>query len=152
VQARNAAHRWLIIVVRVVVGVVFIYAGALKIREPLQFADNISSFSILPGFFIVPLALWLPAFEILTGALVAIGLFRQAAALGLVIISAVFLAAISSALARGLTIDCGCFGTSMPSRQRMWLDLGRDVLLLSGALVAYLGDELIRRRAVLDGP
>src|ERR1043166_8986129 len=106
--ARKPAHRWLVIVVRGVVGVVFIYAGALKIREPLQFADNIASFSILPGYFIVPMALGLPVFEILTGVLVAIGLFRQAAALGLVIVSAVFLAAISSALARGLTIDCGC--------------------------------------------
>ena len=60
------------------------------------------------------------------------------AALAVVVISAVFLGAIASALARGLTIDCGCFGGGVPSRVRMWLDLGRDLVLLAAALLTYL--------------
>jgi hypothetical protein len=49
----------------------------------------------------------------------------------------IFCAAIASALARGLVIDCGCFGASIPSRERMWLDLGRDLLLVAAAATVY---------------
>ena len=43
----------------------------------------------------------------------------------------------ASALARGLVIDCGCFGASIPSRARTRLDLGRDLLLVAGAATVY---------------
>jgi putative oxidoreductase len=130
--------RWFIVALRIAVGAAFVYAGAIKLGDPLQFADNIASFRILPDSFINPLALSLPMFEVLSGGLLAAGWFRRPAALAIVIVSVVFLAAIASALARGLTIDCGCFGSGVPSRERMWLDLGRDMILLVGALVTYL--------------
>ena len=130
--------QWVIVALRIGVGAAFVYAGAIKLGDPLQFADNIASFRILPGSFINPLALSLPIFEVLSGGLLAAGWFRRPAAFAIVIVSAVFLAAIASALARGLTIDCGCFGNGVPSRERMWLDLGRDTILLVGALITYL--------------
>lgn len=129
--------RWLDIAIRLIVGGVFVYAGALKIGEPLQFGDRIASFQILPNAFVNSLALGLPVFEILTGLLLIAGWPRRPAALGLVIVNGVFLVAIVTALARGLTIDCGCFGTGTPTRARMWLDLGRDFALFLGVLIAY---------------
>lgn len=131
------AYRWLELGVRLVVGAAFMYAGALKIGDPLQFADQIASFEILPNALINPLALSLPLFEILTGLLLITGLMRRPAALAIALALAVYLAAISWALARGLTIDCGCFGAQAPSRAGMWLDLARDVALLAGAVIAY---------------
>jgi hypothetical protein len=80
----------------------------------------------------------LPIFEVLSGGLLSVGAFRRSGALAIVIVSAVFLAALASALARGLTIDCGCCGSSVPSREHMWLDLGRDTILLVGAVITYL--------------
>jgi putative oxidoreductase len=131
------ARRWFAPTVSVGVGLIFLYSGILKMGDPLQFADNVASFEILPGAFVVPLALSLPIFEVLVGALLAIGFFRRLAALGAIIVTTVFLGAIVSALARGLTIDCGCFGSNLPSRERMWLDLARDIFLFAGAVISY---------------
>jgi hypothetical protein len=49
-----------------------------------------------------------------------------------------FFVALASALLRGLTLDCGCFGPGAPSRSRMWLELVLDAALFSGALFVYL--------------
>jgi putative oxidoreductase len=138
VIAQSRGIHWFQVAVRIAVGAAFVYAGAIKFGDPLQFADNIASFKILPDSFINPLALSLPVFEVLSGVLLVVGWFRRPAALAIVIVTSVFLGAISSALARGLTIDCGCFGSGIPSRERMWLDFGRDTFLLVGALVSYL--------------
>jgi len=131
------AYRWLDLAIRLIVGGLFVYAGALKIGDPLQFGDNVASFEMLPNVFITPLALGLPVFEITTGLLLIAAWLRRPAALGILIINGIFLIAIVTALARGLTIDCGCFGTGTPTRARMWMDLGRDLALLLAVLVAY---------------
>jgi uncharacterized membrane protein YphA (DoxX/SURF4 family) len=61
--------RWFIVALRIGVGAAFVYAGAIKFGDPLQFADNIATFRVLPGFLINPLALSLPIFEVLSGGL-----------------------------------------------------------------------------------
>ena len=145
-------RRWLDLALRLALGAAFVYAGALKIRDPLQFADNIGSFQILPNTLVNPFALSLPVFEILTGLLLITGFLGRPASLGILIISAIFVSAVVSALVRGLTIDCGCFGTSEPSRGRMWFDLGRDAILLIGAVAAYSyqSTKSVQRSEVTD--
>ncbi|MGD0075578.1 MAG: MauE/DoxX family redox-associated membrane protein [Candidatus Binataceae bacterium] len=143
-KLRAKTLRWIDLAIRLIVGGVFIYAGSLKIVEPLHFGDNIASFQILPNILVNSFALTLPIFEMLTGALLIIGWLRPAAAIGrpaalaLVIVCGVFLIAVVSALARGLTIDCGCFGTGTPTRAKMWMDLARDFALFLGVLLVYL--------------
>jgi|SRR5271163_381603 len=129
--------RWLLIATRLALGAAFVYAGAIKIQDPAEFAITIASFDILPNLLISPLALMLPPLEIIAGALLIIGWGRRPASLALVLLLTIFVIAIVAALARGLTIDCGCFGTGTPTRARMWLDLGRDLLLLGAALIVY---------------
>jgi putative oxidoreductase len=130
--------RWIRLVLALIVGGAFIYAGWVGISDPLELADNVASFRILPNFAVLPFALSMPIFEITAGLLMIIGLFRRPAALGLTIMTAIFCVAIASALARGLVIDCGCFGSSSPSRWRMWFDLGRDILILAGTIIVYV--------------
>jgi uncharacterized membrane protein YphA (DoxX/SURF4 family) len=143
-------RRRLELAVRLAMGGAFVYAGALKVGDPLQFADNVASFQLLPNAIVNPFALALPVFEILTGLLLIAGFLGRPASLGILIISGIFVAAVVSALARGLTIDCGCFGTSEPSRSRMWLDLGRDAVLLIGALMAYWNQSAKNVRRLED--
>jgi hypothetical protein len=84
------------------------------------------------------LAMGLPPFEIACGLLLIGPWTRRVGSLAVAIVLVVFMIALSSALLRGLTLDCGCFGVGAPSRPRMWLELAFDAALLSGALFVYL--------------
>lgn len=134
----NSRREYVVLAIRLALAGVFIYAGVDKIRDPLQFADTIAAFAILPAAFINLLALSLPPLEIACGLLLLAPRTRRVAALAVALVSVVFFTALLSALARGLTLDCGCFGTGAPSRPRMWLELALDVVLFAGALSIYL--------------
>jgi len=132
------SRRYAVHAVSLAVAAVFIYAGIDKIRDPLQFADSIAAFAILPAVLINLLAMGLPPFEIASGLLLIGTWTRRVGSLAVAIILVVFMIALSSALLRGLTLDCGCFGVGAPSRPRMWVELALDAALLSGALFVYL--------------
>ena len=130
--------RYAILAISLILAGVFIYAGLDKLRDPLSFADSVAAFGMLPTALITPFALGLPIFEVLCGALVVVPRSRRVGALALTLVTAMFLIALVSALARGLTLDCGCFGTGAPSRPRMWIEAGLDLFLFSGSFVVYL--------------
>lgn len=132
------SKRYEIIAISLLLAAVFIYAALDKFRDPLQFADSVAAFGILPTVAITPFALSLPSFEILCGLLMLTSFTRRVAALALTLVTAMFFTALASALLRGLTLDCGCFGTGAPSRPRMWLEAGLDILLFGGAMFVYL--------------
>jgi putative oxidoreductase len=125
---------------------VFIYAGFEKLHDPLDFADSIAGFGILPVAFINPLALALPPFEIACGLLLLWPPTRRVGALAIALLSVVFFAALLSALLRGLTLDCGCFGSGAPSRPRMLIELGLNIVLAGGSLLLYLRSTMVSLR------
>ncbi len=132
-------RRWFIPALSILLGAVFIYAGALKLQDPLKFADAIHAFKLLPRFFITPLALTLPLVEILSGLLLITGYQRGLGAFCILCLTLVFAAVIASALARGLIINCSCFGeVGVPTRLKLWSALGRDVVLFGMAVGVYL--------------
>ena len=133
----NFHRNYTVIAVTLAIATVFIYAGIDKIRDPLQFADSIYAFGILPAVFINLLAMGLPVFEIASGLLLLAPSTKRVGALAVALTSMVFFLALLSALLRGLTLDCGCFGSGTPSRPRMWLELGLDAMLFSGSLFVY---------------
>lgn len=137
-MTQDNSRRYAVITVCVALAAIFIYAGIDKVHDPLQFADSIYAFEILPVAFINLLAMGLPPFEIMSGLLLLVPPTRRFGALAVVLCSAVFLTALGSALLRGLTLDCGCFGAGAPSRPRMWLELGLDMVLFVGALFVYM--------------
>ena len=97
-------------IVDLIVGGIFIYAGALKMFDPVRFASDIDNYKILPWTIGVALAFYVPWLEIFCGiALVLRFLYRG----GLSILTAlvlVFTLATVAAKVRGLDITCGCFG------------------------------------------
>jgi len=137
-MSADNSRRYAVLAISLALAAIFIYAGADKIRDPLQFADNIAGFAILPAVLINLLAMGLPPFEIACGILLLTPRTRRVGALAVTIITVMFIIALSSALLRGLTLDCGCFGVGAPSRSRMWLELALDAVLLSGAVFVYL--------------
>jgi putative oxidoreductase len=97
-------------VVDLIVGGIFIYAGAIKILDPIQFANDIDNYKILPWTVGVGLAFYLPWLEIFCGlALICRRLYLGGLSI-LTALVAVFLIATIVAKVRGLDITCGCFG------------------------------------------
>ncbi len=99
---------WLL---RLIVGGAFITAGALKIAGPEKFVLAVSNYRLVPHELLHAVAILLPWIELTAGAFVLAGVWLRPAALLLAGLTAVFFAAIVSALARGLNLECGCFGT-----------------------------------------
>jgi putative oxidoreductase len=88
----------------------FIYAGALKAIDPVQFARDIDNYKILPWPVSVALAFYLPWLEIFC-ALALVFRFLYRGALSILTLSIlVFTLATIAAKVRGLDITCGCFG------------------------------------------
>ena len=141
--------RNLVTAISLVIAAVFAYASISKIIDPLDFADSIFGFAMLPNVLITPLALALPPFEIACAVLLIVPRTRRIGGLAVVLVTLMFTTALLSALLRGLTLDCGCFGTGAPSRPRMWLEVGLDVVLLGGAALVYLGSGSIWFRMTL---
>jgi uncharacterized membrane protein YphA (DoxX/SURF4 family) len=115
---------------RLVLGIILIWAGAVKVTKPELSALAVRAYKILPYDFAGYVGYALPVLEILIGLLLVIGLFtRLSAALGGLLMLA-FIIGISWAWAHGYSIDCGCFGgggTIAASQTQYPLEILRDV-------------------------
>lgn len=97
-------------IVDLIVGALFIYAGILKIMDPMRFALDIDNYKTLPWFIGVRLALYLPWLEILCGAALITRMLYRGGLSILAALTSVFIVATIVAKVRGLDITCGCFG------------------------------------------
>ncbi len=126
-----------VLVLRVVIGGIFIVAGAGKVGHPADFAAQIAGFQLVPRGVIAPMAIVLPYLEILLGGYLVLGLFTRAAAWCAVALLALFDAAIASAVVRGMTVSCGCFGPT-DKTVTTWAEVARDAIFVVLAIVIAL--------------
>lgn len=118
---------------RSLLGGLFIYAGVVKIADPVSFAGNVAAYKLLPYFGNYLMASTLPFIELACGVLLVLGVRIRASATLVTLLTLVFMAALVSTIARGLDIDCGCFRHGA-GKTSAWQALGRDALLLVVAL------------------
>lgn len=131
------------LIVRVLIGALFIGAGALKVGHFNDLAAAIAGFRILPEAAVGPLAVVLPFFEIGVGVYLVVGLFTRAAATIAGILMAVYAAAIASAVLRHIPANCGCFGPS-DTATADWPHVVADLALAAVcALVAWRAPGLL---------
>ena len=103
--------RWLLIIGRLAIAGIFLYAGYAKLREPwLQFAISIDSFKVVPDTWLEPMARTLPWCECALGLALLTGILARYFASIATLLLSVFLSVGIRAYAKGLTVDCGCFG------------------------------------------
>jgi putative oxidoreductase len=126
-----------VLLLRVVLGAILVWAGAAKIGHAAEFAAQIAGFRLLPQPVVAPLALLLPFLEILTGGYLILGLFTRAAAWVAVGMFAAFDGAIASAVVRGMTVSCGCFGPN-DRTVTTWAEVARDAVFVLLAVVVAL--------------
>ena len=128
---------WLVLLLRLVLGAIFIVAGVSKLGHAIDFAQQIAAFRLLPQGVIAPMALALPFLEVLLGAYLVIGLFTRIAAWVAAVLLLAFDAAIASAVVRGLTLSCGCFGPNDKS-VTTWGEVARDAVFVLLAIIVAL--------------
>jgi putative oxidoreductase len=126
-------EKWMLLGLRWILGGVFIVAAVSKIIQPAPFATAIANYRLLPHELIHLAAIMLPPIELVAGLLLLAGAWVRASALVVAALTGVFLVAIISALARGLNIECGCFGT-VGGRKVGLTALVMDVALLAVAV------------------
>jgi putative oxidoreductase len=110
VPFRSLRWRIPILALRVILGVVFLYAGISKAINPATFKTDLAAFRLLPEFALAPMAFYLPYLELLVGASLVIGILYSGGLLLTGGLLAGFFAFLISAWYRGLDISCGCFG------------------------------------------
>lgn len=104
-------NKYLLILSRIILAFVFIYAGIEKIADPAGFSDSIDNYKILPLFSVNVFAIILPWIELIAGLFLLFGIKVKENSFIISVLLGIFIIAIIISLLRGLNIDCGCFGT-----------------------------------------
>lgn len=120
---------WIEWLLRLAVGGSFVFAGALKIADPAEFAVAVGNYRVAPHELINTVAILLPWIEVVAGLFVLSGVWLRAAAFVIACLTLGFALLIVSALVRGLNIECGCFGT-VGGRNIGLVNLAIDTTLL----------------------
>jgi uncharacterized membrane protein YphA (DoxX/SURF4 family) len=144
ISPRSNTFRAAALLLRVLLGVIFIYAAWTKLRTPWElFAISIDSYQILPLRAVAFVARTLPWFELVVGILLIAGIWLRTAAVSTSLLLLVFFSLMVRAFVSGQQINCGCFG---PGELISWKTLLRDGSLLAGSL-ALTWMAFVRRRA-----
>lgn len=125
------------LVTRLGIGFIFIYAGMVKLIDPEAFARTISQYGLVPDFLLAPVAIGLPAIELLAG----IGLiFNIRGSLGVIFsLLIMFIFILWYGIFREFNIDCGCFtsdeiGGINSLKQAFY----RDLAMIAGVFYLFL--------------
>jgi|SRR4030066_500297 uncharacterized membrane protein YphA (DoxX/SURF4 family) len=101
----------LLLAIRLFLGFIFIFAAITKVSDPDGFSQSIYNYKLMPDFLINFLAIAFPWIELIAGILLVFGISIKENSAILSGLLVVFIIAIGISMARGLNIDCGCFGT-----------------------------------------
>jgi uncharacterized membrane protein YphA (DoxX/SURF4 family) len=135
------AQPWIGLLARLILGGVLLVAGYLKAFSPDKSMMAVRAYELLPIWLANVLGIILPWLEIGAGLLLILGVAIRYAAIFGSALMVLFIIAIAQAWARGLSIDCGCFGgggTIDPSKTKYLEEILRDTGL------ALLGLYLLR--------
>lgn len=120
----------LVMICRIFLGFMFIYASLDKIANPVEFAKQVGYYKVLPFGLENMLAIVLPYTELIVGICLIAGLMVDGAALLSIIMMLVFILVISQAMLRGIDITCGCFKVSADSEQLGLHNIIRNIVFL----------------------
>lgn len=128
VPNNRTVKQWILLVLRVVLGIIFIVSSLSKLSDPIAFVDVVVGYELLPEGLARAYGYVLPWTELIVGIMLVIGLFSRVAASLSLALAVSFIVANIYALTRpdagcGETY-CGCFGETLPmsSTQSLILD------------------------------
>ncbi|MBI5402976.1 MAG: DoxX family membrane protein [Ignavibacteriae bacterium] len=140
------SNKYLQILLRLIIGGIYVYVAWNKLVNPEEFAKAIKNYDMLPLQVINIIAITLPYIELFAGLFLIFGFYKKGSSVILGLTLVVFIIALTSAYARGLNIDCGCGFTSTTqeasSKTDLLVRIFQDILMLLGVVIIYLfGDK-----------
>ena len=133
------ANNYLLLLLRLFLGFVFLYAAVEKISDPESFARAVNNYKLLPLFSINVFATVLPWIELIAGLLLIFGIVVKENSFIISALLAVFIIVIIISLFRGLDINCGCFGTVGGTKIGIQKIIENIFLILIGLHLVYHG-------------
>lgn len=101
---------WMSFLSRLVLAAIWIVSGSLKASDMMETRVAVRAYQVLPDWAVPSVAFMLPALEILLGVFLLLGIKNQWMGIVSAVVFILFIVMIVQAWARGLQIDCGCFG------------------------------------------
>lgn len=144
-------HSWMYRFFRWILGCIFIYSGTTKLLAPKTFAVLIEAYGLVPDGLIMPVAMILPAMEVVAGAGLMVDIRGSLAVIaGLLLL---FIAILTYGILMGLDVDCGCFGPDDPEAEAfhgLRAALYRDMLMMAtvGFLYGWRRYRNVRPRTI----
>lgn len=132
--------RWFAAGARIVLGTVFVTAGLPKVLDSQSFLVSVINYQLLSYNLARFVATGLPILEVVLGVLLILGLWTRPIAAVSSILLVVFMLGIMSAWARGLSINCGCFGSNEIPADPVYgylIDLIRNTTLLATTIFVW---------------
>lgn len=129
---------WTYRAIRIILGAVFIWSGAVKLVNPFSFTVIIEAFGLIPEGWIMPAAVILPALEIVAGFALMLDINGSLAVVATML--AMFMLILVYGIWLGLDIDCGCFGPQDPEAEAfhgLRPSLYRDMVMIFGVVYLY---------------
>lgn len=141
----TSKQEWITTTFRVGFGGFLLYAGGIKAFEPAASANATAAYKILPTDLAHLAGYILPWFEVALAIFLILGIFIRPAAIASALLMVMFIGAIASVWARGMLIDCGCFGgggaidPSKASEARIAyaVDIARDIAFVGMCLYIF---------------
>ncbi|MBX9732647.1 MAG: DoxX family membrane protein [Chitinophagaceae bacterium] len=133
--------RSLLLVIRWVVGVLFIFSGLIKINDPIGLSYKMQEFFEVWGMLFLndlslPLSVAMNVFEVLAGVAVIIGWQMKLFSRLLLVLIVFFTFLTGYALFSGKIKTCGCFGDCIPLTAAQ--SFGKDIILLILIIILVL--------------
>ncbi|MCD6585160.1 MAG: DoxX family membrane protein [Desulfobacteraceae bacterium] len=129
-------HSIISLIVRFVLGGIFITAGIPKILDTASFAGIIYNYHLLPDMLINVFAITLPWLEVLLGSMLITGIWMPGTVILYNSLMLTFIAALSFNFTRGLDISCGCFSTNAGDIIDMDI-IFRDIIILIASMYLF---------------
>ena len=126
------------VLLRIIIGILFVWASYGKILDPAGFGRIIQNYSILPEILINPVSVILPWVEAVTGILLISGFFVTGASMIINLMMFTFISAFLINIYRSIDVSCGCFSLSVETTKSMYRYLIRDLIILLAGIWVFI--------------
>ncbi len=127
---------WLFFIIRLALGLVFVYAGITKLSDPKSFARIISQYDLVPDPLLPVAAIGLSVLELLAGIGVILSMRGSLSVMFSLLV--LFVSVLWYGILRDLKVDCGCFSLEeLKGQAGLWQAFYRDLMMMGGVIFLY---------------